>query len=152
MTSIRYNCPVDVDCPFSVEVDASGLLGYSPTCWEPELYSHITNIHQDSLLIDPCGVRFRDTDNGRWVSLANPAESNPDTRSGTNSEASSHKARSTRYCCPLKDCTFSIDKAGLMGGEAASHISKIHKVTAEAMKTAPKGYYKFKKVKAEAGA
>ena len=84
--------------------------------------------------------------------VASPAKSDKSARSGTSSEASSPKTRATRYCCPLKDCTFSIDKAGLLGGEAASHISKIHKVTAEAMKTAPKGYYKFKKVKAEAGA
>ena len=84
--------------------------------------------------------------------VASPAKSDMSARSGTSSEASSPKTRATRYCCPLKDCTFSIDKAGLLGGEAASHISKIHKVTAEAMKTAPKGYYKFKKVKAEAGA
>ena len=46
-----------------------------------------------------------------------------------------------RYYCALKDCTFSTDKAGLLGGEAASHMMTIHKVTAEAMKTAPKGYY-----------
>ena len=84
--------------------------------------------------------------------VASPAKSDKSARSGTSSEASSPKTRATRYCCPLKDCTFSIDKAGLLSGEAASHISKIHKVTAGAMKTAPKGYYKFKKVKAEAGA
>ena len=60
----------------------------------------------------------------------------------------------TRYFCPLKDCTFSVDKAGLLGGEAVSHISKLHKVTAESLRTAPRGYFKFKivKVKAEASA
>ena len=57
-----------------------------------------------------------------------------------------------RYCCPLRDCTFSTDKKGFLGGEAASHMMTIHKVTAEAMKTAPRGYYKFIKVIAEAGA
>ena len=56
------------------------------------------------------------------------------------------------YCCPIKDCTFLIDKAGLTGGEAAKHITRIHKVTTSVMEKAPKGFYKFKKVKAETGA
>ena len=48
--------------------------------------------------------------------VASPAKSDKSARSGTSSEASSPKTRATRYCCPLKDCTFSIDKAGLRGG------------------------------------
>ena len=78
------------------------------------------------------------------------SKSDNSARSGTSSEASIPKNRETRFCCPLKDCTFTTDRAGLQGGEAASHISKIHKVTAEIMKNAPKGYHKFKKVKVEA--
>ena len=76
--------------------------------------------------------------------VASPAKSDNSASSGTISP--SPRTRATRYCCPLKDCTFSFDKAELLGGEAASHISKIHKVTAEAFRTAPKGYYKFRKV------
>ena len=86
------------------------------------------------------------------VASASPAKSDKSALSGTSSEASIPKKMETRFCCPLKDCTFTIDRAGLTGGEAASHISKIHKVTAEAMKIAPKGHYKFKKFKAEASA
>ena len=87
---------------------------------------------------------------------ASPAKSDKSARSGTSSEASSAspsaKARMIRYCCPIKDCTFLIDKAGLTGGEAAKHITRIHKVTPSVMEKAPKGFYKFKKVKAETGA
>ena len=70
--------------------------------------------------------------------------------SGTSSGSSTAKSKATRYCCPLKDCNFTTDKEGLVGGAAANHISRVHKVTAEVMKDAPKGQYKFKKVKQEA--
>jgi len=87
---------------------------------------------------------------------ASPAKSDKSARSGTSSKASSAspsaKTRMSRFCCPIKDCTFLIDKAGLTGGEAAKHITRIHKVTPSVMEKAPKGFYKFKKVKAETGA
>ena len=84
---------------------------------------------------------------------ASPAKSDKSARSGTSSEASSASpSAKTHYCCPIKDCTFLIDKAGLTGGEAAKHITRIHKVTTSVMEKAPKGFYKFKKVKAETGA
>merc|ERR1719154_639910 len=87
---------------------------------------------------------------------ASPAKSDKSARSGTSSEASSvspsAKARMTRYCCPIKDCTFFTDRAGLTGGKATHHIAKVHKVTKPDIQNAPKGFYKFKKVKAETGA
>lgn len=87
---------------------------------------------------------------------ASPAKSDKSVRSGTSSEAGSAspstKTQKTLYCCPIKDCTFLIDKAGLTGGKAAIHLTKVHKVTKTDMQNAPKGFHKFKKVKAENGA
>ena len=148
MTASHYCCPLK-DCTFSV--DKSCLLG-------GEAVSHLSKIHKvtvDALKTAPKGhYKFKkvNTEASARVASASPAKSDKSTRSGTSSEASILRNRETRYCCPLKDCTFSINKAGLLGAEAASHISKMHKVTAEAMKTTPRGYYKFKIVKAEASA
>ena len=66
----------------------------------------------------------------------------------TSSISSGAKSRATRYCCPLKDCNFTTDKEGLVGGAAAIHISRVHKVTAEIMKE-NRGKYKFKKFKSD---
>ena len=155
MTAIRYCCPLK-DCTFST--DKAGLQG-------GEAASHVCKIHKvtaESLRTAPRGyykfkiVKVKAEASAPAASArgasASPAKSDKSARSGTRSEASIPKNREARYCCPLKDCTFSIDKAGLLGGEAAAHISKIHKVTAEIMKNAPKGYHKFKKVKVEARA
>eukprot|EP00092_Neocalanus_flemingeri_P007178 GFUD01007756.1.p1 GENE.GFUD01007756.1~~GFUD01007756.1.p1 ORF type:complete len:347 (+),score=127.83 GFUD01007756.1:63-1103(+) len=55
----------------------------------------------------------------------------------------------TSFLCPVENCSFSTTKQGMMGGAAASHLSKTHKITGADMKTAAPGKYKFKKVKRE---
>eukprot|EP00092_Neocalanus_flemingeri_P021901 GFUD01023758.1.p1 GENE.GFUD01023758.1~~GFUD01023758.1.p1 ORF type:complete len:136 (+),score=50.83 GFUD01023758.1:64-471(+) len=55
----------------------------------------------------------------------------------------------TSFLCPVENCIFSTTKQGMMGGAAASHLSKTHKITGADMKTAAPGKYKFKKVKRE---
>merc|ERR1712110_393518 len=129
------------DCTFSV--DKAGLLG-------GEAVSHLSQIHKvtaEAMMTAPRGYYKY-----KQVKAEASVEEKGRERESNEfySEASIPKNRETRFCCPLKDCTFTTDRAGLQGGEAASHISKIHKVTAEIMKNAPKGYHKFKKVKVEA--
>eukprot|EP00092_Neocalanus_flemingeri_P061963 GFUD01074669.1.p1 GENE.GFUD01074669.1~~GFUD01074669.1.p1 ORF type:complete len:146 (+),score=54.75 GFUD01074669.1:62-499(+) len=55
----------------------------------------------------------------------------------------------TSFLCPVENCIFSTTKQGMMGGAAASHLSKTHKITGADMKTAAPGKYKFKKVRRE---
>ena len=112
MAKIRYNCPADVGCSFSIDINESGLLGYTPSCWEPELYSHMTKVHKKPFLINPYLLRSPEPMTGRLVSLVSPAKPSYSTRSGTSSETT----------------TTPTDKACLLGGEASSH---------KAMRTAP---------------
>ena len=77
----------------------------------------------------------------------NPIKSDVSNVSNDSSTVSS--SGQTQYMCPVEDCTFSTTKQGLMGGMAASHLSKVHKVKGPAMKNAAPGTFKFKKVKGE---
>ena len=64
--------------------------------------------------------------------------------------SSSGSRRVTMFCCPLDNCDFTVDRAGMETlGLGAKHLKIKHKVTSESMKEKPKGFYKFKKVKKE---
>ena len=70
--------------------------------------------------------------------------------SGSSSRSSSGSRRVTMFCCPLDNCDFTVDRAGMETlGLGAKHLKIKHKVTSESMKDKPKGFYKFKKVKKE---
>ena len=52
-----------------------------------------------------------------------PLRSDSTSVSGTSSSSSGAKSRATSYCCPLKDCNFTTDKEGLVGGcGSQSHL------------------------------
>ena len=55
----------------------------------------------------------------------------------------------TNFLCPIDKCSFNTTKQGMMDGAAATHLNKVHMITGPDMKNAPKGTYKFKKVKGE---
>ena len=55
----------------------------------------------------------------------------------------------TYFLCPIDKCSFNTTKQGMMDGAAATHLNKVHMITGPDMKNAPKGTYKFKKVKGE---
>ena len=70
--------------------------------------------------------------------------------SSSRSSTSSGSGRVTMFCCPLDNCDFIVDRAGMETlGLGAKHLKIKHKVTSESMKEKPKGFYKFKKVKKE---
>ena len=70
--------------------------------------------------------------------------------SSSRSSSSSGSRRVTMFCCPLDNCDFTVDRAGMETlGLGAKHLKIKHKVTSESMKEKPKGFYKFKKVKKE---
>ena len=70
--------------------------------------------------------------------------------SRSSSSSSSGSRRVTMFCCPLDNCDFIVDRAGMETlGLGAKHLKMKHKVTSESMKEKPKGFYKFKKVKKE---
>ena len=70
--------------------------------------------------------------------------------SSRSSSSSSGSRRVTMFCCPLDNCDFTVDRAGMETlGLGAKHLKMKHKVTSESMKEKPKGFYKFKKVKKE---
>jgi len=149
---VRYNCVVEVDCPFSIDIDPESIGSVDVTNELENLVSHISEIHElplnivfKTFLIDARLIRCRDDDTGHLIPIASPRDYNP----GRTPASGCMDARSPRYCCPLQDCTFSIAYSGLHNGEAFSHIYKTHQVTAEDMNNAPQNYYKFKKVEAE---
>ena len=70
--------------------------------------------------------------------------------SSSRSSSTSGSRRVTMFCCPLDNCDFTVDRAGMETlGLGAKHLKIKHKVTSESMKEKPKGFYKFKKVKKE---
>merc|ERR1712098_331334 len=52
----------------------------------------------------------------------------------------------TIYMCPITECIFSTDKAGMYEGSAAKHVSSVHGVKNNDIINNP-GKYKFKKIK-----
>ena len=75
--------------------------------------------------------------------------SSASTASSGSSASSTSSTRCLVFLCPLPNCSFSTDKAGMVKGTAAIHISKFHGVSNKMIKTETPGTYTFKKVKRE---
>merc|ERR1712133_342793 len=60
---------------------------------------------------------------------------------------SKRRENNLRYWCPLDGCNFSTSTEEMRNGVAAVHLNRSHHMTRERMNKAPRGFFKFKKVR-----